>query len=170
MPSIVRFGFVLLESMEEGSHKELCKCDGLMGSQELGTQMLKCLFEVHDMARNEVSIKCSSERYLFNWLITSVSSCFMGNTLRLVFHQPFVSCFSRKTFLQIWDSNVSRLTILVNITATVSIVISLVQKLHFLVYVLLLKACAACLINASLSFTTFILLLANHPFPVGPLC
>lgn len=78
MPSIVRFGFVLLESMEEGSHKELCKCDDLMGSQELGTQMLKCLFEVHDMARNEVSIKCSSERYLFNWLRTSVSSCFMG--------------------------------------------------------------------------------------------
>lgn len=48
---------MLLESTEEGNHKEICKYDGLMGSQELGAQVLKCLFEVHDMARNEVSIK-----------------------------------------------------------------------------------------------------------------
>lgn len=37
------------------SHKELGNT-GLIGSQELGIQMLKSLFEVHDMARNEVNI------------------------------------------------------------------------------------------------------------------
>ena len=41
--------------MDELSHKELGNT-GLMGSQELGIQMLKSLFEVHDMSRNEVSM------------------------------------------------------------------------------------------------------------------
>ncbi|KAL1806687.1 hypothetical protein ACET3Z_029755 [Daucus carota] len=58
VPSIVRFGFVLLESLDEGSQKGLCKSHGLMGSQKLGMQMLKCLFEVHDMARNEIIEQC----------------------------------------------------------------------------------------------------------------
>ncbi|KAK1380281.1 Fanconi anemia group I protein [Heracleum sosnowskyi] len=58
VPSIVRFGFVLLESVDEGSQKELCKSHGLMGSQKLGMQMLKSLFEVHDMARSEIIEQC----------------------------------------------------------------------------------------------------------------
>ncbi|KAK2990118.1 hypothetical protein RJ640_014787 [Escallonia rubra] len=58
VPSIVQFGFVLLESVEEGRNKELDKSGGLMGSQELGTQILKSLFEVHDMARNEIIEQC----------------------------------------------------------------------------------------------------------------
>lgn len=52
----MQLGFVLLESIEEISHKELGN-NGLMGSQELGIQMLKSLFEVHDMSRNEVRKK-----------------------------------------------------------------------------------------------------------------
>lgn len=54
MPSIVQFGFVLLESVEERSSKELWNSSGLLGIEDLGIQMLKVLFEVHDMARNEV--------------------------------------------------------------------------------------------------------------------
>ncbi|KAI3689494.1 hypothetical protein L2E82_47453 [Cichorium intybus] len=57
VPSIVQLGFLLLESMEEMSYKELGNT-GLMGSQELGIQMLKSLFEVHDMARNEIIEQC----------------------------------------------------------------------------------------------------------------
>lgn len=51
----MQLGFVLIESMEDKSHNEHCKSESLMGSQELGIQILKSLFEVHDMARNEVS-------------------------------------------------------------------------------------------------------------------
>nr|GEV47933.1 fanconi anemia group I protein [Tanacetum cinerariifolium] len=57
VPSIVQLGFVLLESTDELSHKELGNT-GLMGSQELGIQMLKSLFEVHDMSRNEIIEQC----------------------------------------------------------------------------------------------------------------
>ncbi|KAI7743443.1 hypothetical protein M8C21_011294 [Ambrosia artemisiifolia] len=57
VPSIVQLGFVLLESVEEMSHQELGNT-GLIGSQELGLQMLKSLFEVHDMARNEIIEQC----------------------------------------------------------------------------------------------------------------
>ncbi|KAL4565776.1 hypothetical protein LXL04_029881 [Taraxacum kok-saghyz] len=57
VPSIVHLGFLLLESLEEMSYKELGNT-GLMGSQELGIQMLKSLFEVHDMARNEIIEQC----------------------------------------------------------------------------------------------------------------
>ncbi|KAL2459280.1 hypothetical protein Fot_54969 [Forsythia ovata] len=58
VPSIVQFGFGLLEGVEEGSQKEFSKSDGLMGSEELGTQVLKSLFEVHEMARNEIIEQC----------------------------------------------------------------------------------------------------------------
>lgn len=56
VPSIVQFGFILLESVGEINCKELCSSDGLLGIEELGIQMLKTLFEVHDMARNEVCL------------------------------------------------------------------------------------------------------------------
>ncbi|KAK1591639.1 hypothetical protein Q3G72_010864 [Acer saccharum] len=55
VPSIVQFGFLLLESVEEGNLKEQCDSNGLLGIEELGIQILKTLFEVHDMARNEVA-------------------------------------------------------------------------------------------------------------------
>ena len=61
MPTIVHFGFVLLESLEVGNHEALYSSDGLLGNEELGMQMLKTLFEVHDMARNEVCNICLSK-------------------------------------------------------------------------------------------------------------
>ncbi|KAJ8573884.1 hypothetical protein K7X08_010395 [Anisodus acutangulus] len=57
VPSIVQLGFVLLEGIEEGS-KISDKSDDVMGPHELGTQVLKSLFEVHDMARNEIIEQC----------------------------------------------------------------------------------------------------------------
>lgn len=56
VPSILKFAFVLLESVEEGHNKELWNSNGLLGIETLGIQMLKTLFEVHDMARNEVGM------------------------------------------------------------------------------------------------------------------
>ena len=56
MPSFVQFGFILLESVEGGSSKEFGKSIDLMGIEELGSQMLRTLFEVHEMERNEVRI------------------------------------------------------------------------------------------------------------------
>ncbi|CAN4106242.1 unnamed protein product [Withania somnifera] len=53
VPSIVQLGFGLLEGIEEGS-KTFDKSDDVMGPDELGTEVLKSLFEVHDMARNEI--------------------------------------------------------------------------------------------------------------------
>lgn len=57
VPSIVQFGFVVLESAQDGSSKDPTK-DGLMGIEELGSQMLKTLFDLHDMARNEIIERC----------------------------------------------------------------------------------------------------------------
>ncbi|GMI64607.1 hypothetical protein like AT5G49110 [Hibiscus trionum] len=53
VPSILQFGFILLESAEEVNCKALGNSNGLLSIEELGIQILKTLFEVHDMARNE---------------------------------------------------------------------------------------------------------------------
>ncbi|KAH6769676.1 hypothetical protein C2S52_014479 [Perilla frutescens var. hirtella] len=58
VPSIVQLGFGLLDGVEEGVQKEISKSDGLIGTEELGTQVLKCLFEVHNMSRNEIIEQC----------------------------------------------------------------------------------------------------------------
>lgn len=55
MPSIVQLGFILLESVENGNQKAFYNSNGLLGTEDLSIQMLKFLFEVHGMARNEVS-------------------------------------------------------------------------------------------------------------------
>lgn len=55
MPSMLQFAFLLLESADEGSRHEACNLSGLLGIEELAIQMLRTLFEAHDMARNEVS-------------------------------------------------------------------------------------------------------------------
>lgn len=55
VPSTVQFGFLLLESVDSGSG-EVDGSRSLMGMEELGIQILKTLFEVHDMARNEVCL------------------------------------------------------------------------------------------------------------------
>ena len=61
MPSVLQFGFILLESVGEVNCKELCNSNSLLGAEELGIQMLKTLFEVHDMARNEVRLTLQSQ-------------------------------------------------------------------------------------------------------------
>ncbi|KAL5541884.1 hypothetical protein UlMin_009594 [Ulmus minor] len=58
VPSIVQFSFVLLELVEEANCKELSHSNGLLGMEDLATQMLKTLFEVHEMARNEIIEQC----------------------------------------------------------------------------------------------------------------
>ncbi|XP_009764707.1 uncharacterized protein [Nicotiana sylvestris] len=57
VPSTVQLGFVLLEGIEEGT-KNYEKSDDMIGPDKLGTQVLKSLFEVHDMARNEIIEQC----------------------------------------------------------------------------------------------------------------
>ncbi|EEF45561.1 conserved hypothetical protein [Ricinus communis] len=58
VPTVVQFSFVLLESLEGGNHRDLCNFNGLLGVEALSVQMLKTLFEVHDMARNEIIEQC----------------------------------------------------------------------------------------------------------------
>ncbi|KAL5983704.1 hypothetical protein ACLOJK_017795 [Asimina triloba] len=56
VPSIVQLGFALLESTGGSKGESLSESDGLMGIEQLGIQMLSTLFEVHEMARNEVCL------------------------------------------------------------------------------------------------------------------
>ncbi|KAL3505710.1 hypothetical protein ACH5RR_031092 [Cinchona calisaya] len=58
VPSIVQFGFGLLEGVDDGSNRRLGKSNGLLGLEEIGSQMLKSSFEVHDMARKEIIEQC----------------------------------------------------------------------------------------------------------------
>ncbi|XP_068658858.1 uncharacterized protein [Aristolochia californica] len=58
LPSAVQFGFALLESLERRNSEEFGKSDELMGNEELGVQILKTLFEDHDMARKEIIEQC----------------------------------------------------------------------------------------------------------------
>jgi Fanconi anemia group I protein len=73
VPSILKFGFVLLESAEEGSSKQLWSSNGLLGIEDLGVQMLKTLFEVHDMARNEVGMTSVVLLYFMIMLVDLVN-------------------------------------------------------------------------------------------------
>ncbi|XP_020538725.1 Fanconi anemia group I protein isoform X2 [Jatropha curcas] len=57
-PTIVQFGFLLLESLDAGICGDLCNFDGILGVENLSVQLLKTLFEVHDMARNEIIEQC----------------------------------------------------------------------------------------------------------------
>ncbi|GFZ09009.1 hypothetical protein Acr_20g0008170 [Actinidia rufa] len=47
------------ERIEGGSSKEFGKSIDLMGIEELGSQMLRTLFEVHEMERNEIIEQCN---------------------------------------------------------------------------------------------------------------
>ncbi|KAK1316093.1 hypothetical protein QJS10_CPA05g00363 [Acorus calamus] len=58
IPSIVQLGFVLLESAGGDDIEKFDVSEGLMGDEELGIQILKILFDVHDMARNEIIQQC----------------------------------------------------------------------------------------------------------------
>nr|CAD1833283.1 unnamed protein product [Ananas comosus var. bracteatus] len=60
VPSIVQLSFLLLESVDSDNREEdgVSSSGGLLGIGELGIQMLKMLFEVHDMARAEIIEQC----------------------------------------------------------------------------------------------------------------
>ncbi|RAL40625.1 hypothetical protein DM860_006695 [Cuscuta australis] len=55
--SIVKLGFGLLEGVEEKSSKEI-KYDCIAGPVELGLEVLKNLFDLHDGVRNEIIQQC----------------------------------------------------------------------------------------------------------------
>ncbi|XP_031486918.1 uncharacterized protein LOC116255283 [Nymphaea colorata] len=55
IPNIVELGFLLLESAGRSDER---KDDELLGVEGLGIQTLKTLFDVHDIARNEVIEQC----------------------------------------------------------------------------------------------------------------
>ncbi|KAJ0979783.1 hypothetical protein J5N97_015257 [Dioscorea zingiberensis] len=57
VPSIVQFGFVLLELADSEGGDDDCSGD-LMSIEELGISTLRTLFEVHEMARNEIIEQC----------------------------------------------------------------------------------------------------------------
>ncbi|CAH8358387.1 unnamed protein product [Eruca vesicaria subsp. sativa] len=57
-PSVIQFGFMLLESVEEGRSNEFGGSSGVLGIEKLSIQILGTLFEVHDMTRNEIIEQC----------------------------------------------------------------------------------------------------------------
>lgn len=65
MPTIVQFSFQLLESLEDGNVRELWDSNAILGIEELSIQMLKTLFEVHEMARNEVITTVANGFYYY---------------------------------------------------------------------------------------------------------
>lgn len=58
VPSILQFGFIMLESVDGKNCEASGTSNGLMDCEELGIQILKTLFEVHEMARNQVIEQC----------------------------------------------------------------------------------------------------------------
>ncbi|CAH9096737.1 unnamed protein product [Cuscuta europaea] len=58
VPSIVQLGFLLLEGVEKEICKDFNKIDGIMGPEELFNEVLRSLFEIHDMSRNEIIEQC----------------------------------------------------------------------------------------------------------------
>ncbi|CAL9779125.1 unnamed protein product [Musa acuminata subsp. burmannicoides] len=58
VPSIVQFGFVLLESVDCDDGKQGGDSAGLMSIEELSIMILMTLFEVHDISRNEIIEQC----------------------------------------------------------------------------------------------------------------
>jgi len=65
VPTIVQFSFQLLESLEDGNVRELWDSNAILGIEELSIQMLKTLFEVHEMARNEVITTVTNGFYYY---------------------------------------------------------------------------------------------------------
>ncbi|KAG2305565.1 hypothetical protein Bca52824_034216 [Brassica carinata] len=57
-PSVIQFGFMLLESVEEGRSNEFGGSSGVLGVEKLSIQILGTLFEVHDLTRNEIIEQC----------------------------------------------------------------------------------------------------------------
>lgn len=58
VPSIVQVAFRLLEVSEGDQGEEAGLGEGVMSTEEIGINMLKSLFEVHEMARTEIIEQC----------------------------------------------------------------------------------------------------------------
>ncbi|GAB2295219.1 hypothetical protein Dimus_029394 [Dionaea muscipula] len=58
VPSIIQFGFLLLELVDEGNSMLSDKSDDVLGFEKLGIEILKMLFEAHDMSRTEIIDQC----------------------------------------------------------------------------------------------------------------
>ncbi|GAB2211102.1 hypothetical protein Droror1_Dr00016393 [Drosera rotundifolia] len=58
VPSIVQFGFLLLESADEDNSVSSDEFDGVLGVERLGIETLMTLFEAHDMSRAEIIDEC----------------------------------------------------------------------------------------------------------------
>jgi fanconi anemia group I protein len=57
LPSIVQVGFLLLEVQDGDRTDEARLGEGVMGTEEIGINMLRSLFEIHEMARTKVCNK-----------------------------------------------------------------------------------------------------------------
>ncbi|CAM0873122.1 unnamed protein product [Alopecurus aequalis] len=58
LPSIVQVGFLLLEISDGDRGEEDGPGEGVMSTEEVGVNMLKSLFEIHEMARTEIIEQC----------------------------------------------------------------------------------------------------------------
>nr|TKV96199.1 hypothetical protein SEVIR_9G414100v2 [Setaria viridis] len=58
VPSIVQVGFLLLEVPDGDRTEEAGLGEGVMSTEEIGINMLKSLFEIHEMARTEIIEQC----------------------------------------------------------------------------------------------------------------
>lgn len=58
VPSIVQVGFLLLEASDGDRGEEDGSDEGVMSTEEVGVNMLKSLFEIHQMARTEIIEQC----------------------------------------------------------------------------------------------------------------
>uniref|UniRef100_A0A453I4T5 FANCI solenoid 4 domain-containing protein n=2 Tax=Aegilops tauschii subsp. strangulata TaxID=200361 RepID=A0A453I4T5_AEGTS len=58
VPSIVQVGFLLLEASNGDPGDEDGPDEGVMSTEEIGVNMLKSLFETHEMARTEIIEQC----------------------------------------------------------------------------------------------------------------
>ncbi|CAN6289497.1 unnamed protein product [Urochloa humidicola] len=57
-PSIVQLGFLLLEVSDGDRAEEAGLGEGVMSTAEIGISMLNSLFDIHEMARNEIIEQC----------------------------------------------------------------------------------------------------------------
>lgn len=64
VPSIVQVGFLLLEVLDSDRVEEGGLGEGVMSTEEIGINMLKSLFEIHEMSRTEVCSKTVSMSWI----------------------------------------------------------------------------------------------------------
>ncbi|KAG8097308.1 hypothetical protein GUJ93_ZPchr0013g34681 [Zizania palustris] len=58
VPSIVQVGFLLLEASDSDRKEGFGSDEGVMSTEEVGVNMLKSLFEIHEMTRTEIIEQC----------------------------------------------------------------------------------------------------------------